>query len=120
MTMHEALNFLDAFHGFMERSVSNRGPWCWPTREMVAENLRLNRKAFPRDSYPLNSFLRQLEIALKRHWIAQGPCQSHCHAQHLTLTAPGREALALMNEAGCGPQCRTHAETKLHFERKVA
>jgi len=120
MTMHETLRFLDALHGHLERSVSNPGPWCWPTRELVARNLRLNRKAFPRDTSPKDSFNRQLSIALRRHWIAAGPCQPHCHAQHLTLTAGGQEALALMNEQGCGPQCHVHREMKLHLERKVA
>ena len=120
MTMHETLKFLDALHAHLERSVSNPGPWCWPTRELVAGNLRLNRKAFPRDTSPKDSFNRQLSIALRRHWIASGPCQPHCHAQHLTLTAAGQEALALMNEQGCGPQCHQHRETKLHLERKVA
>lgn len=120
MTMHEALRVLDGLHGLFERSVSNPGPWCWPTRELVAANLRRNREAFPRDKDPTNSFARQLSIARRRHWIAAGPCQSHCHAEHLTLTAAGREALRMMNEQGCGPHCHVHRETKLHLERKVA
>jgi hypothetical protein len=120
MTMHEALNFLDALHGYLERNVSNPGPWCWPTRELVAQNLRLNRKAFPRDARPTDSFKRQLNIALERHWIASGPCQSHCHAQHLSLTAAGQEALVSMNEHGCGPHCGNHRDKKLHLTKKVA
>lgn len=120
MTMHESLKFLDALHAHIERHTSKRGPWCWPTRDMVAESLRLNREAFPRDARPTDSFKRQLHIAIGRHWIAAGPCQSHCHAQHLTLTAAGREALALMNRDGCGPLCKQHRDVEPQFERKVA
>ena len=120
MTMHDALKFIDAFHGMMVRSVSKSGPWCWPTREQATANLRRNRHAFPHDKDPSNSFRRQLKIARGRHWLTEGPCQSHCHAQHITLTGAGQEALRLMNEQGCGPRCAEHRDTKLHFERKVA
>jgi len=120
MTMHEALSFLDALHRHIEGNVSNRGPWCWPTRDLAAANLRLNREVFPRDASPTDSFKRQLGIALRRHWVASGPCQSHCHAQHLTLTAAGQEALRMMNEQGCGPHCRNHREMPLRLERRVA
>lgn len=122
--MHESLKFLDALHAHIERNTSKRGPWCWPTRDLVAATLRLNREAFPRDAKPTDSFKRQLHVALRRHWIASAPCQPHCHAQHLSLTAAGQEALALMNAGGCPqckqPQCKQHREPKLHFEREVA
>jgi hypothetical protein len=120
MTMHESLKFLDALHKHIERQTSKPGPGCWPTRELVARTFGLNRKVYPRDASPANSFNRQLQIALRRHWIASGGCQPGCHAQHLTLTPQGMEALRLMNAEGCGPQCSEHRNAKPHFERKVA
>lgn len=120
MTMHEALQFLDALHAHMEHSLSNPGPWCWPTRELVAYNLRLNRKQYPRDKDVTHSFTRNVAIAKERHWISEGPCGHHCHANHLRLTTAGVEALRLMNKEGCGPHCQQHRETKLHLQRKVA
>ena len=123
MTMHETLNFIDALHGFIERNVSNPGPWCWPTRTLAAHNLRLNRAVFPRDKDQhvlTSSFEKQVDIARKRGWMSDGPCAPHCHGRHLSVTAQGREALRLMNEQGCGPQCQQHRETKLHLERRIA
>jgi hypothetical protein len=130
MTMHESLKFLDALRAHLEKNASEPGPWCWPTRDVVNRTLLLNRKAFPRDAKPGDSFKRQLGIALRQHWIAAGGCQPGCHAQHLSLTAAGQEALKLMNEQGC-PLCRDHADRtlrgipkgcapRLHFERRVA
>lgn len=133
MTMHEALNFLDALTKHMEHSIKasdarfmnlprSPAPWAKPTREVVYANLRANRKVFGRDKDVSNSFTRNAGVAMERHWIAQGPCQSHCHAKHLWLTAAGKEALRLMNEQGCGPQCAQHKEglSELRLERKVA
>src|SRR6266436_3739533 len=108
MMMHEALFFLDDLHQFLEAGVGNPGfraePGlsCWPTLDQVHLNLRVNRAAFPRDDKPYNSFQRVFKIALARHWAVKGPCQPGCHAEHLRLTAAGREALRLMNEQGCG------------------
>ena len=132
MTMHEALNFLDALTKHMEHSIASSdarfvgmrapAPWTRPTREQVMANLRANRKVFGRDKDTSNSFTRQFKIAMERHWIAQGPCQPHCHARHLWLTAAGRDVLKLMNEQGCGPQCAQHREAfaELRLQRKVA
>lgn len=122
MTMHEALTFIDALHGYVERTVANRGPWCWPTRELLAYNLRLNREAFPRDRPEVlwRTFRSHCERAKVRGWLTEGPCTPHCHAVHTVLTGKGREALRLMGETGCGPQCVQHREIKLHLERKVA
>lgn len=127
MTMHEALIFLDALTKHLEHSIEAHDsrfgggrPSPRPTREVVMANLRANQKVFPRDSSVRHSFNRQLGIALERHWIAQGPCQSRCHARHLWLTATGEEVLKLMNEQGCGPQCSQHREIPLHLTRKVA
>jgi hypothetical protein len=120
MTMHEALNFLDLLHNHIEHSVSNPGPWCWPTRQLVHYNLGLNRSCFPRDKRVYDSFNRQFKIARSRHWTDVGPCASHCHAEHLRLTDLGAEALRVMNEQGCGAHCHQHRETKLHLQRKVA
>ena len=120
MTMHEALNFLDALHRYIEHSVSNPEPWCWPTRQLVHYNLRLNRGCFPRDKRVYDSFNRQFKIALSKHWTDAGPCASRCHAEHLRLTTNGAEVLKVMNEQGCGPHCNQHREPKLRLERKVA
>lgn len=123
MTMHETLFFVDDLRRFMEREVSNPGPWCWPTRELVSVNLRKNQDVFPRDRDYRSlhaAFNRQVDIAKARHWLTDEGCQPHCHARHLRLTAAGAEALRLMNEQGCGPQCSQHREIKLHLERKAA
>ena len=126
MTMHEALFFLDDLHQFLEAGVGNPhfaaepGPWCWPTLEQVHLNLRVNRAAFPRDARVYDSFNTVFKIALRRHWTAKGHCQAGCKAEHLRLTAAGAEALRLMNEQGCGPQCSQHREINLHLERRAA
>ena len=120
MTMHQALQFLDALHEHIRHSVDKPGPWCAPTAEVVQYNLRLNRAAFPHDRDVSNSYRGQFKIARARHWVSEGPCQHHCHANHQQLTAAGHEALRLMDEQGCGPYCDQHRETKLHLERKVA
>ena len=117
--MHEMLNFIDAQFRAFQRSVANPGPQCWPTWEQTLGNLRLNRKAFPRDDRPSRSFRRQLEIAFAKHWVVSEPCQSHCHTKHLKLTAAGQDALKLMNEQGCGPHCQQHTP-ELRLQRKVA
>jgi hypothetical protein len=120
MTMHEALIFLDALHRHIEHSVSKRGPWCWPTRELVHYNLGLNRSCFPRDKRVYDSFNRQFKVALSKHWAEAGPCASRCHAVHLRLTGEGTEVLCVMNEHGCGPHCNQHREPRLRLQRKVA
>jgi hypothetical protein len=101
MTMHEALSFLSQLHDFVEQRLSNPGPWCWPTRKLVNDNLWFNREAFPRDKNPRRTFAEQASRAARRHWIVIGPCQPQCHATHLRLTPEGQEALKLMEEQGC-------------------
>lgn len=101
MYMHDTLYFLNALHAFIEASVDNRGPWCWPTRELASFNLRRNRMVFPRDNNLRQAFNRCVADAKLRGWIVEGPCAAHCHARHLSLTALGKEALDNMNLYGC-------------------
>lgn len=117
MTQHELLAFIDALHGFIERSVSNRGPWCWPTRELLVENLADNKKLW---GPSWDSGFRQTLQSLRRHgWAVEEGCAPHCHAKHVRLTSAGLEMLRLMNEHGCrNHRARNpngcHEQFKLH------
>jgi hypothetical protein len=118
MTQHELLAFIDRLHAFIERSVSNRGPWCWPTRELLVENLADNKTLW---GPSWDSGFRQTLRSLRHHdWAVEEGCSPHCHARHVRLTSAGLEMLRLMNEHGCathrtrphGSGC--HAQFKLH------
>lgn len=98
MNVHETLAFIEELHGYMERTVSNKGPWCWPTRELLAYNLRQNEQCF---AGGIGGWRDTLARARKKGWIRESGCSAHCHAFHVELTAAGREALRLMNETGC-------------------
>lgn len=101
MTAHELLAFLDSMHSFMEETVAKPGPWCWPERDLLRENLLIpeNRRFWgPKVSAELHSTLSTLKA---KHWAVEEGCVEHCHARHVKLTATGMEALKLMNEEGC-------------------
>lgn len=102
MRMHETLYLIQGLHDFIAREVANKGDWCWPTRELLAENLAANKAVLGTES----GFREQLSLARRRGWLSEGPCQSHCHARHVRLTASGMEMLRLLDEAGCCPSCR--------------
>lgn len=130
MTQHELLSFIDSLHGYVERSVSNKGPWCWPTYELLLDNLKLNRNLW--GSRLADEFGDVFRTLQRKHWVAVGPCtvsasrsDVRCHARHISLTTAGLEALRLMNEGGCEghihvkrrEQCHT---TGFHLQRRSA
>lgn len=117
MTIHECLRFIQGLHDYVAKSVDHPGPWCWPTRELLAANVRLNREHFTPDD-----MRNQMGRARARGWLVEAPCQSHCHARHVSLTGVGLAALALMDERGCGAEAhgRECFREGLKFERKVA
>lgn len=119
MTIHECLLFIKGLHDFTERSVSNKGPWCWPTRELLAGNVALNREFFGRNA---DADMRyQMAVARRRGWLVEGACQSHCHAQHVRLTGAGAEALRLMDELGCQHEkIRECVRSGFKLQRKAA
>jgi hypothetical protein len=124
MTQHELLAFVSGLHDHIAASISNPGPWCWPTRELLIENLNLNRHLWgPR--LITGEFPDALATLLRKHWMVAGPCEPHCHATHIRVTEAGLEALRLMDEQGC----RSHIHVKrrekchregFHFRRKIA
>lgn len=128
MKMHETLYFIQGLHDFIEVGAANKGDWCWPTRELLAENIDANVGVLGQNAGP--DIRRQMGIARRRGWIAEGGCVPHCHAKHVRLTAAGREALRLMNESGCclscgRPKAQSTAQgreciTDLKFIRKLA
>lgn len=122
MTQHELLVFVTGLHDHIERSVSSPGPWCWPTRELLVENLSANKHLWgPHWGNEFNDTLKTLK---RKHWVSEGGCQSHCHALHVQVTAAGAEALRLMDEFGCEGHIhvkrRTRCHDKFHFHRKLA
>lgn len=118
MTMHEALFFIKGLHDRVERSVANKGPWCWPTRELLADNVRLNRDRF---SGKRQDFRTQIAIAKRRGWVVEEGCSSHCHALHVRLSGAGLEMLALMNLHGCtSEKVRPCVTSGLQLHRKAA
>lgn len=122
MTQHELLAFIKGLHDHVERSLSNPGPWCWPTRELLLDNLDANAALWgPR----WRSEHGDTELTLRRkQWLAEGPCQEHCHAKHVRLTEAGLKALHLMDEQGCGGHIhvkrRERCHAKFRFRRKRA
>lgn len=117
MTIHECLSFIKGLHDYVERSVSNKGLWCWPTRELLAANLALNRDVLGRES----GARYQLALARRRGWIVEAGCQPHCHAQHVRLTGAGLEALRLMDELGCKHEkVRECMRSGFKLQRKAA
>jgi hypothetical protein len=125
MKIHECLFFIDWCHSSMERAVSNKGPWCWPTRELLVMNLRENSHVFGGSTVRAD-FNTQLRIAKRRGWVIEEPCQPHCHADHIRLTGIGQETLRLMNDNGCDRLCaaaenpRPCVRAGFHLRRKVA
>lgn len=103
MKMHETLYFIQRLHDFIEEGASKKGPWCWPTRDVLAENVDVNIEILGKNARA--DMRRQMGIARRRGWIDESGCVAHCHALHVKLTAAGREALRLMNESGCCPSC---------------
>jgi len=115
MTAHEFLWYVKAVHDKVEASVSNRGHWCWPTRELLNWNIRQNR-ALINPSGREQQFAR----ALAKGWILVGPCAPHCHGPHVSLTALGEATLARMMAQGCssGCACREREEA-VRLDRKI-
>lgn len=128
MKMHETLYFIQGLHDFIAASASNKGEWCWPTRELLAENIDENVEVLGKNARA--DIRRQMGIARRRGWLIEGGCVAHCHARHVRLTSTGREALRLMNESGCCTACGKPKEavpayardciTDLKFIRKLA
>ena len=109
MTMHEALNFVKALHDHVSSAVENRGHWCWPTRELLAENVKVNRALFAGRNQS-EDFRRQLGIAKRKGWAVEEGCSPHCHGRHVRLTGVGLEALRRLDESSCGCVVATFAE----------
>jgi hypothetical protein len=120
MTMHEALVFLDWLHGEIKLQGKFSEKGSWPTRELIAVNLRANKECYPRDRRVDDSFYRQMSIARKRRWAVQGPCSRSCHANHLWLTTAGLAVLEMMNREGCCPECGNvrHQASGLRFKEE--
>lgn len=118
MTIHESLFFIDELRRFVEKHVDHSGPWCWPTRELAAYNLRRNALVFRREKQLNRAFNLNVGTVKEKGWLVKGPCAPHCHAYHLKLTQLGQEALDNMNRYGCGTrECKPHPE--LTFVRKI-
>lgn len=100
MTEHEVLSFIGQFRDYLHRTLSRPENLPWPTREMVADNLTLNKGRY-RNTFTHSNFRRQVAILKRKGLVAEGPCQPHCHATHVSLTRLGEDMLAVMNQAGC-------------------
>jgi hypothetical protein len=99
MTQHELLAFVEGLHEHMKQE-TGKSYVVWPTREMMADNIRLNREFWgPGWS---NQYRSALAEARRRHWVViDDGCSQTCHAQHVRVTAAGAQALAIMNTDGC-------------------
>lgn len=123
MTQHELLAFVSGLHDHIVASVSNPGPWCWPTRELLLENFHLNHDVFgPAVATVWNDPRKTL---MRKGWLVLGPCDRHCHATHVRITDEGLEALRHMDAHGCeGHYIRNRRERchreGFHFRRKIA
>ncbi len=100
MTLHETLGFVRALHDWIERQVDRPGLWCWPTRELLGENLRAHRHLYGGEV--ISSCRTNMNTARRRGWLTEGGCARQCHARHVTLTVKGRAVLDTMDEKGCG------------------
>jgi hypothetical protein len=129
MTQHEFLTFVAGLHEHVEQSLSNPGPWCWPTRELLLDNLNSNRQHFSDSPRPMSAHLAHMLRTLRaKGWVVADGCTEHCHASHVRITLDGLEALRLMDELGCGEVLRQgapkHCEHVPHaqfrFHRKLA
>jgi hypothetical protein len=123
MTQHELLAFVDGLRRHVETQVSNPGPWCWPTRELLVENLKANAKLWG-PGLISGEFPDTLRTLKAKDWAAEAPCSPHCHANHVSLSEAGLEALRLMNERGCAGHIhvkrRERCHAKFRFHRKRA
>lgn len=124
MTEHDALYFVKGLHDFIEAGVANKGEWCWPTRDLVNENLNLNRDLL--GDQAVKTFSGLLGNLRRKRWATIEGCTPHCHAPHIKLTGAGLAALEWMNERGCsvhqgrGRKGTCHAHERLILQRKVA
>jgi hypothetical protein len=100
MTTHETLWVLKAVHDHVVGNVSNPGPWCWPTFELLSSNIRANRHLLH-----VPGWRSRLAEAEARGWVVRQPCTPHCHARHVVLSAAGEAVLARMNAQGCDRNC---------------
>lgn len=115
MTMHETLWVLKAVHDHVAASVSNPGSWCWPTFDLLSSNVRANRHLLS-----TGGWREQLKRAESQGWARRVPCQPHCHAGHVTMTASGEAVLARMNAQGCCRNCACRArEADIRLARRV-
>jgi hypothetical protein len=104
MTQHELLSFVDFLHKEMQR----RGLMVWPTREILLDNLELNRGCWgPRWRNEFGDTRRTLQ---RKRWIVEESCSPDCHAIHVCLTSDGQNALQLMNRDPS--MCRGHIHVK--------
>jgi hypothetical protein len=123
MTQHELLAFVDGLRRHVETEISNPGPWCWPTRELLVENLKANAKLWG-PGLISGEFPHTLRTLKAKEWAAEAPCSPNCHANHVSLTEAGLEALRLMDERGCVGHIhvkrRERCHAKFRFRRKLA
>jgi hypothetical protein len=123
MTQHELLAFVDGLRRHVETEISNPGPWCWPTRELLVENLKANAKLWG-PGLISGEFPDTLRTLKAKEWAAEAPCSPNCHANHVSLTEAGLEALRLMDERGCAGHIhvkrRERCHAKFRFRRKRA
>src|SRR5208282_2449040 len=113
MTQHELLAFVKGLHDHVERLLSYPGPWCWPLRELLVDNLKANARLWGPGliSGEFPDTLRTLKV---KQWLVEGPCQDHCHANHVSLTASGLEALRQMDEQGCKGHIHVKRRERCH------
>lgn len=104
MTAHEALLFISHVHDVAEARLDKTGPWCWPLRQTLLHNVRRHRDWFG-GTKPSAELVTQLTRLRAHGYIIEGPCQSHCHARHVTITPAGADALKRWNESGCSRAC---------------
>lgn len=118
MTQHEFLTFTVALRDHIKATVEKRhgqpAAAFWPTRDVLVENIALNRDRLGPDVL-LGGIGKVLGTARKRRWVTVGGCMKDCHADHIIVTELGLEALRLMDEQGCEhhgqwkktrPECR--------------
>jgi hypothetical protein len=122
LTQHELLAFVDGLRRTVEKQVVKAGSWCWPTRELLVENLNLNAKLWG-PGLISGEFPDTLRTLKAKDWATEGPCSPQCHADHVSLTEAGLEALRLMDERGCAGHIhvkrrkRCHAKFRFRLKR---
>lgn len=111
MGKHDLLKFLV----FLKEYIANHPEApsmeaaCWPTYEMLAYNVRLNKTFFPHPT-ALNSVAQSMQgLGL----ISIGPCGDGCHGEHYSVTEKGLRTLAKWDREGCEIATYSHRTCRL-------